>query len=217
MPDGIRRAETSGKSSKDAPLDYDASIASIFWSLSVPATQVPNQDASAIRHKLNFCLDQIKHWDPLVHEMLSAVENEDIHVLQPRSSKRPPDNWRLNVEDPADSRKGCSHVWLLGDAIHPMHPSRYATKDSGWLFLLTDFRGMGGNQALRDCANILPAIITLAQKAKRSGLQEKDFHGAIAEYEGCMIPRAFKWVQSSDMAQRSVKSCPIPSAGAERC
>lgn len=67
-----------------------------------------------------------------------------------------------------------------------------------------DIRGMGGNQALRDCAAILPEILNLKRKTEVSPLQEADYHQAVLKYESEMIPRTFKWVQLSDSTQRNV-------------
>ncbi|CAK7228831.1 hypothetical protein SBRCBS47491_007044 [Sporothrix bragantina] len=76
---------------------------------------------------------------------------------------------------------GNEHVWLLGDAIHAMTPGR----------------GMGGNQAMCDTADILPRIVQLAEKSKTQKLEDRDYQVAVAAYEKEMFPRAFDWVRKS--------------------
>lgn len=59
-------------------------------------------------------------------------------------------------------------------------------------------RGMGGQQAMHDTADILPLILQLAEKsATPQGLEYHDFKAACDKYETGMIPRAFSWVQKS--------------------
>jgi len=33
-------------------------------------------------------------------------------------------NWRQKLKDAGDPRLGNDRIWLMGDAIHPMPPSR---------------------------------------------------------------------------------------------
>jgi hypothetical protein len=63
MPDGYKTDTPAGKDNQP-DLGYDANIASIFWSLTVPADRIPQDGAQAIPNKLEFCVDQIKDWDP---------------------------------------------------------------------------------------------------------------------------------------------------------
>ncbi|KAF1808150.1 FAD/NAD(P)-binding domain-containing protein [Eremomyces bilateralis CBS 781.70] len=180
LPDGYKDEPRSDKDG-NKNLDYDADIASIFWSLSVPADRVPKNGAQGISNKLDFCVDQIRDWDPRYHDMLRSIGEESINVFQARASKEPPKHWRQKVKSPEDPNLGNDHVWLLGDAIHCMLPSR----------------GMGGNQAMCDTADLLPVIKNLAQKAEAGGLSDEDFSIAVTEYESRMFPRAFGWVRTS--------------------
>ena len=61
-------------------LDYDSDIASIFWSLSVPATMVPEGGARGISSKLDFCIERIKGWDPrlYVQHLVRRCEYESV-------------------------------------------------------------------------------------------------------------------------------------------
>ena len=122
--------------------------------------------------------------------MLRAIDNDVVHVFQGRASSKPSKNWRSQVKQTADSAKGNDHVWLLGDSIHPMLPSR----------------GMGGNQAMNDTADMLPRILELAEKSAAGQLREADYSTAVQVYEAAMIPRAFKWVATSGGTGGTVSS-----------
>lgn len=64
LPDGYKKAEAGSSAADTVGLDYDSEIASIFWSLNVPASMVPDGDIQNIPSKLEFCVDKIKDWDP---------------------------------------------------------------------------------------------------------------------------------------------------------
>lgn len=119
--------------------------------------------------------------------MLRSVGDDDIYVFQPRASTEPPKNWRKQA------RKTCGpavdRLWLMGDAIHPMLPSR----------------GMGANQALHDTADALASILELSKIAKSSlMLPDPEVQRAVDKYESVMIPRAFGWVRSSGGLRQDV-------------
>jgi hypothetical protein len=63
---------------------------------------------------------------------------------------------------------------------------------------------MGGNQSMNDCADALPAIISLATKAKDGSLREDHFTTAVRDFESKMNPRAFGWVKTSGGTGREV-------------
>jgi len=159
----------------------DDDLASVFWGMTVPSERVPGNDGHAISDKLQFCLDQIQSWDPGYHALLQMVRNESMYAYQARASKQPPANWRKIAQATGDISRGSDRVWMLGDAIHPMLPSR----------------AMGGNQAMRDTHDIMQAIESLHKKAQVTALTSADFTSAVQEYEGKMIPRAFGWVRAS--------------------
>ncbi|KAL2829633.1 hypothetical protein BJY01DRAFT_254921 [Aspergillus pseudoustus] len=161
--------------------EYDEEAASLFWSLSVPSENVPIGGPSAT-DKLAFCLEQLKDWHPKFQAMLRMTGEGYIHAFQARSSEQPPKHWRASLrKGGAPEKVGNPHVWLIGDAVHPMLPAR----------------GMGGNQALRDTADALPILVRLAAKGEQGSLSESDFEDAVLEYEECMLPRAFGWVKKS--------------------
>lgn len=74
-------------------------------------------------------------------------------------------------------------MWVMGDAIHAMQPNR----------------GQGGNQAMADCAEMLPQLLRLNTLASNKETQPTtdDFMKACDAYEATMIPRAFEWVKKS--------------------
>jgi hypothetical protein len=66
---------------------------------------------------------------------------------------------------------------------------------------------MGGNQAMNDTADVLPAILSLANKARSEReLYESDFASAVHDYESRMIPRAFYWVKTSSRTGSGVST-----------
>lgn len=66
---------------------------------------------------------------------------------------------------------------------------------------------MGGNQALRDCVDLLPPLLQLNEAAKsKTPPSTAEVKKALAVYESKMIDRAFAWVQKSGGASMPV-SC----------
>ncbi|KAH8660858.1 hypothetical protein BGZ60DRAFT_414166 [Tricladium varicosporioides] len=185
MPDATQSpcTGTNGTNiAKDNIASYDEDAASVFWGLSVPSERVPG-GVAAISNKLEFCIEQIKTWDKKYHEMLRVINSDDdIYAFQARVSSKPKSDWRQNARTPENPSRGNDHVWMMGDAIHPMLPAR----------------GMGGNQSLQDAADILPAIKKLSEKAgPGQTLTDADFSAFVSEYESLMVPRAFNWVDAS--------------------
>ncbi|KAE9574251.1 hypothetical protein CGMCC3_g9512 [Colletotrichum fructicola] len=124
----------------------------------------------------------IRDWSPQHHQIFNMFRGQDMYCWTPRVSSRPPLDWRRAVASPDDERLGNPHVWLIGDAMHAMLPSR----------------GMGGNQSMLDTADALPLLTRLAEKARTAnGASEQDFIEALHAYEGAVIPRAFEWVRQS--------------------
>lgn len=69
---------------------------------------------------------------------------------------------------------------------------------------------MGGNQAMQDCADILPELIKLSQMAKSSAIPStQDVSLAVKQYENKMIDRAFSWVQKSGGTSVPVRNTKI--------
>ncbi|KAF5268199.1 hypothetical protein FOXYS1_907 [Fusarium oxysporum] len=167
---------------------YDLNRGSFYWGLTVRRTRIPEGDPSKIPDLLKFCLEQIKNWAPEYRAMVTAGsetgQTENLIVAPLRASKKPSKKWRDDVRkrQAADINKGHPRVWLIGDAIHAMQPTR----------------GMGGNQAMQDCADVLQELLRLNETA-RSGIPilPQDIASAAARYEDKMIHRAFTWVKKS--------------------
>ncbi|CAK7207625.1 hypothetical protein SEUCBS139899_010435 [Sporothrix eucalyptigena] len=182
-------------SNKDNVPEFDEEMSSLFWGLLVPVEKCP-ENPLALEDKIGFCLESIKHWDPRFEGMLRAIDNDDVHVFQPRASNNPGIDWRSKAKSKSgdDPSKGHDQVWLLGDAIHPMLPSR----------------GMGANQSMSDTADMLPEIVALRDEAKNLGgigsrLEKRHFTTAVQAYESKMIPRAFHWVKMSGGTDETVR------------
>ncbi|KAH6842261.1 hypothetical protein B0I37DRAFT_407360 [Chaetomium sp. MPI-CAGE-AT-0009] len=161
-------------------MGYDVDAASLFWGLNVPVRLCP-ESPRRLDDVLGFCIDKVRDWNPRIHEMLRATDSDDIHVFQARVSTEPAKNWRSVVKKKAEPELGHPQVWLLGDAIHPMLPAR----------------GMGGNQAMCDTADLLPQLVKLDTTTRDRRLTEEDYVEALGTYEGSMLPRAFGWVKES--------------------
>ncbi|KAF3025126.1 hypothetical protein E8E14_014667 [Neopestalotiopsis sp. 37M] len=160
--------------------------ASIFWSLIVPAEEVPDTVANGTqREKLQFCCDKVQDWDPTFQSLLRVVGDSEIRAFRHHTSTEPPKDWRSKAKSQGRAEIGSDHVWLIGDAIHPMTPTR----------------GMGANQAMCDTADILPNIVALARTKERT---EADYSFAVEKYESAMFPRAFAWVRTSGGTDQSV-------------
>lgn len=80
----------------------------------------------------------------------------------------------------------------------------------GASFLIQGFSGIGGNQAIRDCADILPEILELNRLSKRGTppTSEEIFAGC-TRYEAKVFARAFGWVKKSGGTSMpvSLKAC----------
>lgn len=65
---------------------------------------------------------------------------------------------------------------------------------------------MGGNQALRDCVDLLPPLLQLNEAAKSGNSPSTvEVKKALYVYESKMIDRAFAWVQKSGGASMPVR------------
>ncbi|KAF6832917.1 FAD dependent oxidoreductase/monooxygenase [Colletotrichum plurivorum] len=175
--------------SSDVPVEYDESQASFYWGLTVPRDRCPGGDTEKLLDdKFQFCLDVVADWVPEFRTMVSAGaedgQTDNIASVPIRAAKPLPSGWRdmASAKTSGDKRRGHSRVWLIGDAVHAMQPTR----------------GMGGNQAMRDCADALPEILNLnaAAKAGRE-LSNQNVGQALAAYEGKMLARSFEWVRKS--------------------
>ncbi|KAJ4316649.1 hypothetical protein N0V94_005330 [Neodidymelliopsis sp. IMI 364377] len=167
-------------------LQYNEKEASFYWGLNIPVSMIPYKTHMEISNPRQVCLDAIKDWAPEFHRMLSVGEDDpeenDMLVTTLRASTEPKADWRTRVQS-AGNDKGHPRVWLLGDAVHAMQPTR----------------GQGGNTALADCADILPQLIHLDSLASMSSVHPtpEEFQTACNKYERAMMPRAFEWVKKS--------------------
>ncbi|KAL2071052.1 hypothetical protein VTL71DRAFT_12287 [Oculimacula yallundae] len=138
---------------------------------------------------MQLCLDTVKDWAPEFTTMLSVgIEDSDgsgVTCIPLRVSTEPAKTWREDVRRASEDRlnpKGHPRVWLIGDAMHAMQPNR----------------GMGGNQAMFDCTEMLPQLVELDRRS-RSGksLSSTEISDALERYEKSMLKRGFKWVKKS--------------------
>ncbi|KAL2832208.1 hypothetical protein BJY01DRAFT_254027 [Aspergillus pseudoustus] len=173
-----------GKASKAGSVaEYNEQEASIMFGMHFPASEY-EEDITQIKDKRAFMKDQLKsrNWHHGYHQLVDAISSDDIYAVHNRTSKPLPNDWRNNVHDPSKPELGHPRVWLIGDAIHAMLPSR----------------GMGANQALHDCADALLALQGLAGLSESSGKVPDDKVAEfVNQYESKMMPRAFSWVKKS--------------------
>ncbi|KAJ5094788.1 hypothetical protein N7456_010649 [Penicillium angulare] len=167
--------------------DYDEDAASFYWGLNIPkALSTEYQNYKDIPDRLKFCLDMTKDWAPEFKTLLTTGQDDEdssgIYVTALRASTKPAGNWRSHVREAVLPEKAHPRVWLIGDAIHAMQPNR----------------GMGGNQAMHDCAEILPYLLELNDTAlSGTSPTTQQISAACDKYEAAMIERAFNWVSKS--------------------
>jgi 2-polyprenyl-6-methoxyphenol hydroxylase-like FAD-dependent oxidoreductase len=105
-------------------------------------------------------------WHPNLRKLVEMVNEEELFLNRIRTSQ-PPVPWRS------------THITLLGDAIHSMTP----------------YRGIGGNIALKDAAELASQLIR-AHQGQQSLLE------AVSEYEASMRQYAFAAVEDSLKAMK---------------
>ncbi|KAF4417215.1 fungal specific transcription factor [Fusarium acutatum] len=179
-------SKKGGSQEQDGDFDFDENQASFYWGLSVPREMCPFDDPSDIPDKRQFCLDIVRDWAPEYRVMLSAGadEEDNITVTMLRASTKLSKNWRqrLRARNGNADEEGHPRVWLVGDAVHAMQPNR----------------GMGGNQAMRDIADVLPELLELNRAAEAGPpLSTKEIETRCNSYEKQMIDRSFDWVAKS--------------------
>ncbi|KAH7142871.1 hypothetical protein B0J13DRAFT_503247 [Dactylonectria estremocensis] len=169
-------------------IDFDESQASFYWTLSVPRDMCQFKDEADIPDRRQFCLDIVRDWAPEYHTMLSVGAEDDdgsqIFVTKLRASTKLSKQWRQRLQARKDNppEEGSPRVWLMGDAVHAMQPNR----------------GMGGNQAMHDAADMLPELLELNRLANTgSPLSAPQVQARCRAYEDKMIDRAFTWVARS--------------------
>ncbi|KAE8371761.1 FAD/NAD(P)-binding domain-containing protein [Aspergillus bertholletiae] len=165
--------------------NYDESMASFYWGINIPRHHIPYESLSDIPDLRKLCEDYVKDWAPECRTMVDSgsTDNDadDMYAAKLRASTRLPNHWR-SLCQARSNQEGHPRVWLLGDAAHAMLPNR----------------GQGGNQALLDCAEILPELIHLNHQATNGKTPSvEDIGEACSRYEKKMFPRAFDWVDKS--------------------
>ncbi|KAF1812565.1 FAD/NAD(P)-binding domain-containing protein [Eremomyces bilateralis CBS 781.70] len=167
---------------------YNEEEASIMVGFNWASTpDIPNLEAVVDRKSL--MLEKVKNWHPGFTDIVNVVSEDDIYIVKPRVSTPISLGWRKKAKaaSPGNFEVGHPQVWLLGDAIHPMLPSR----------------GMGANQALHDCADALEPLLQLAELKSTRALEYEDYERAVTDYEDKMVPRAFEWVKKSGGTSQS--------------
>ncbi|KAE8357843.1 hypothetical protein BDV27DRAFT_169998 [Aspergillus caelatus] len=179
------------KSKLDAKgMAYDDAEASFYWGLNVPKSRVTEYaDFADIPDRLQFCQDIIHDWTPELKSLIGIGQGDDdshgIQVTPLRASFQPAKDWRAcrqSTSNKSQHDEGHPRVWLLGDAIHAMQPNR----------------GMGGNQAMHDCAELLPYLLELNDiAASGRAPTTEEISVRCVKYESEMMQRAFRWVRKS--------------------
>ncbi|CEI67748.1 hypothetical protein FVEN_g9556 [Fusarium venenatum] len=195
LPDSFTFS-TKGTSSKYAngqkPEKYGEDEASLF--LGVSWTTGPESSTlDQVKDKKGLMKQKLIEagFHPDCLKMVDAVDEEAILTTPWRYAKSDtPVDWRERLltrnENKSDPVIANPRVWLIGDSIHPMLPSR----------------GMGANNAIHDTADALEPLLELARLKKVHGIVTNDQVGQqLAVYEKSMIPRAFGWVKKSTNQQ----------------
>ncbi|KAK0109974.1 hypothetical protein ONS95_002641 [Cadophora gregata] len=171
------------KSGDDGKMAVDETLSSSMFGIHIPADACPADIwEKSNEEKWDIISCALRGWAPEYHEILNLVKGSDIYLYRARVSKRPAKDWRAKVRSEEFPERGHPRVWLMGDAMHAMLPTR----------------GMGGNQSMRDAATILPLLVRLHTEAESNkGTSVEAIAAACREYEDEMIPRTFEWVAKS--------------------
>ncbi|KAF9773243.1 hypothetical protein IL306_008988 [Fusarium sp. DS 682] len=174
------------------PKNYDQDEASLF--LGIGWTTGPEvAELSQVQDKKGLMKKKLAEagFHPDFHKLVDAVDNEAIMTTPWRYAKSDtPIDWRQRLlsqhENKTNPDIANPRVWLIGDSIHPMLPSR----------------GMGANNAIHDTADALGPLLELAEvKNKQGGVTDDHVGRQLAVYEKAMMPRAFEWVKKSSNQQ----------------
>ena len=176
--------------STSEPDDYDESQASLMVAVNWREGPTPPEAAKIVDKKAYMRQRLIETGaDEGYLRLVDVLEDDAIQSYPVRSAKPTSVNWRQKLQSKNKSL-GSSRVWLIGDSIHAMLPSR----------------GMGANQAIHDTADALGPLLELARlKAQNNRIMDDDVTAQLEVYETAMIPRAFSWVKKSDAQMVSSK------------
>ncbi|EMT73851.1 hypothetical protein FOC4_g10002888 [Fusarium odoratissimum] len=187
-----KKTANSDGSDNFKPKNYDEDEASLFlgmaWTTGPEAAELPQvEDKKGLMKKK---LDEAGfHLD--FHKLVDAVDEEAIMTTPWRYARNDtPVDWRQQLlstnEKKSDTSIANPRVWLIGDSIHPMLPSR----------------GMGANNAIHDTADALGPLLELAKLKNMYGsVTDEQVGDQLAVYEKAMMPRAFEWVNKSSNQQ----------------
>ncbi|KAF5637848.1 FAD dependent oxidoreductase [Fusarium sp. NRRL 52700] len=150
----------------------------LFWSVGVSRARgeaLLAKAGSNPQKMVPYLVEYVRHergyGEPLAKIMESATEHMRTGPLT--SSVKPEEDWRAGIA--ANSR-----VILLGDAMHPMPPTR----------------GMGANQALNDAGNLVDHFL---QTTFKQGVpSDTELAALVSEFDDEMLNRAFGIVKSSE-------------------
>ncbi|KAF5703333.1 hypothetical protein FMUND_13032 [Fusarium mundagurra] len=174
------------------PKSYDEDEASLFfgmaWTTGPEVAELPG-----VKDKKGLMKEKLEEagFHPDFHKLVDALDDDAIMTTPWRYAKNDtPVDWRQQLlskkENKADSSIANPRVWLIGDSIHPMLPSR----------------GMGANNAIHDTADALDPLLELAKLKNINGsVTDGQVSGQLAVYEKAMMPRAFEWVKKSSNQQ----------------
>lgn len=163
----FRRSELGEETSIAEPAEPDY----LLWALSAREGDYPAGlplEARDGRQLIEITLEMTRAWDPRFAAMIRETDPTSVGVQRIRTSLPVP---------PWPTR----NITLLGDAIHSMTP----------------YRGIGGNVALRDAANLCRALAA-ANDGKTPLLE------AISSYERSMREYGFAAVRDSFQAMQMV-------------
>ncbi|KAH7018603.1 uncharacterized protein B0I36DRAFT_354863 [Microdochium trichocladiopsis] len=170
------------------PENYDEEQASLFLGVGW-TTGPPNADLPHIKDKKGLMRQKLTDagFHPSFLNLVDAVDDDNLITTPTRSAKTDtPVNWRQKILADAakvvDRDLANPRVWLMGDSIHAMLPSR----------------GMGANNAIRDTADVLGPLLELGKQHKsRSNVTDEQVSTQLAIFENTMLPRAMAWVKKS--------------------
>ncbi|KAF5976253.1 hypothetical protein FBULB1_7028 [Fusarium bulbicola] len=174
------------------PKNYDEDEASLFlgmkWTTGPEGAELPQ-----VKDKKGLMKKKLTEagFHPDFDKLVDAVDDEAIMTTPWRYAKNDtPIDWRRQLlsksESKSDSTIANPRVWLIGDSIHPMLPSR----------------GMGANNAIHDTADALGPLLELAKLKNANGsVTDEQVGDQLAVHENSMMPRAFEWVEKSSNQQ----------------
>ncbi|KAF5227674.1 hypothetical protein FAUST_11620 [Fusarium austroamericanum] len=150
----------------------------LFWALMISrphgealVAKAGNDPQKIVPHLVDYIRSDLGYGEPLAFMVQSATDSIRTGLLT--SSFRPEKDWRDGIDKN-------SRIILLGDAIHPMPPTR----------------GMGANQALTDASNLVNLFYKTAFDQCLPA--DKELAALVQTFEEEMFERTFSMVKSSE-------------------